>query len=265
MRFAQPVADPTAPLARRNPTAKLAGAMALTLCLVVSLDPVTPTVALAVELAVLPLFGLRYRVLLRRARPLLAAAGAAGLSYVFFAQRTGEMVFTAGPLTVTTGVVISALSLVLRLLAVALPSVAVFASTDPTDLADSLVQNARARPRFVIGSLAATRILPLLATDWETLRMARRARGVEAGRNPLGRVRLLASTTFGLLVLAVRRGTRLATAMDARGFDAGTPRSVARPQRFGPADGLLVLAAVATGALAIATSVALGTFNPLFS
>jgi energy-coupling factor transport system permease protein len=265
MRFNQPVADQSAPLARRNPTAKLAAAMVLTLCLVVSLDPVTPAVVLTVELAVLPLFGLRYRALLRRAWPLLAAAGAAGLSYVFFAERTGEVIVTAGPATVTTGVLTSALSLILRLLAVALPSLAVFATTDPTDLADSLVQNARASPRFVIGSVAAVRLLPLLATDWETLRMARRARGVDAGRSPVAGVRLLVSTTFGLLVLAVRRGTRLATAMDARGFDAGVPRSVARPQRFGAADGLLVAAALVTGALAIAASVALDTFHPLFS
>jgi energy-coupling factor transport system permease protein len=265
MRFTQPVADQTAPLARRNPTAKLAAAMVLTLLLVVSLDPVTPAVALAVELAVLPLFGLRYRALLGRAWPLLAAAGAAGLSYVFFGQRAGEVVVMAGSVTVTTGVLTSALSLILRLLAVALPSVAVFATTDPTDLADSLVQNVGASPRFVIGSVAAVRLLPLLATDWETLRMARRARGVDAGRSPIASVRLLVSTTFSLLVLAVRRGTRLAAAMDARGFNAGVPRSVARPQRFGAADGLLVAAALVTGALAIAASVALGTFNPLFS
>ncbi len=51
--------------------------------------------------------------------------------------------------------------------------------------------------------------------------VARRARGVEAGRNPVARLRLFVSTAFTLLVGAIRRGTRLAVAMDARGFDSG--------------------------------------------
>lgn len=51
--------------------------------------------------------------------------------------------------------------------------------------------------------------------------MARRARGIDAGRNPLTRLRLFGSTAFTLLVGAIRRGTRLAVAMDAR---ASTPR-----------------------------------------
>jgi energy-coupling factor transport system permease protein len=264
MRFVEPVTDPTAPLARRNPVAKLGAAMLLTLCLVVSLDPVTPAVALAVEAAVLPLFGIGYRALLRRAWPLLAAAGGACVSYVFFAARTGDVVFALGPLTVTTGVLLSALSLLLRLLAVALPSVAVFASTDPTDLADALVQNLKAPPRFVIGALAALRLLPLVASDWEMLRLARRARGVDAGRNPVAHVRLFGSTLFGLLVLAVRRGTRLATAMDARGF-AGTARTSARDQPFTRADAALLCAALLVAALAITASVYAGTFHPLLS
>lgn len=264
MRFAEPIADPTAPLARRNPTAKLAAATLITLALVVSLDPVAPAVALAVELALLPLFGLRYRLLLGRIWPLLVGAFGAALTYLLFGQRTGEVLASAGPLVLTTGTVTSALSLVLRLFALALPGIAVFASTDPTDLADSLVQNARAPARFAIGALAALRLLPLLGNDWEMLTMARRARGVDAGRNPVSRVRLFASTMFAMLVHAIRRGTRLATAMDARGFDSGLPRTYARRQVFGGADALLILGAAALGAVALWASVAAGTFNPVF-
>jgi energy-coupling factor transport system permease protein len=76
---------------------------------------------------------------------------------------------------------------------------------------------------------------------------------------------LFASTMFTLLVGAIRRGTRLATAMDARGFDAGTRRTIARPQRFVLADAALVVAGALVGAGAIAISVALGTFTPLLA
>ena len=144
---------------------------------------------------------------------------------------------------------ITALGLVLRLFAVALPGVIVFATTDPTDLADALVQNARAPARFAIGALAAFRLVPLLGQEWQMLSMARRARGVDAGRNPVAQLRLFASTAFALLVGAIRRGTRLAVAMDARGFDSGTPahRRPAAALRRAPTALLIVGAAALAG------------------
>ncbi|MCW3840076.1 energy-coupling factor transporter transmembrane protein EcfT [Micromonospora yasonensis] len=260
----QPVARPGAPLARRNPVAKLAAALVFSFVLIATLDPVAPAIAIAVELAVLPLFGVRYGVLARRAWPLLASAGGILVSLVLFAaDRSGPVLVEAGPVVVTQGVLVTALGLVLRMLAVALPGIVVFATTDATDLADALIQNAKAPARFAIGALAAFRLVPLLEQEWRMISMARRARGVDAGRNPVVRLRLFVSTAFALLVGAIRRGTRLAVAMDARGFDAGTPRTVARRQRFTRADGLLVAGAAALAGAALTVSVVLGTFRPL--
>ncbi|MEW2473694.1 energy-coupling factor transporter transmembrane component T [Micromonospora gifhornensis] len=260
----EPVAHPDAPLARRNPVAKLAAALLFAFPLLATLDPVAPAIALAVELAVLPLFGLRYRVLLRRAWPLLLAAGGVLVTLVLFAaDRSGRVLLDAGPIMVTSSVLLTALGLVLRLFAVALPGVIVFATTDPTDLADALVQNAKAPARFAIGALAAFRLLPLLSQEWQMIAMARRARGVEAGRNPVAKLRLFASTAFTLLVGAIRRGTRLAVAMDARGFDSTTGRTFARHQPFSTADWLLLICAPALAAAALTISITLGTFTPL--
>ncbi|HEX6872289.1 MAG TPA: energy-coupling factor transporter transmembrane component T [Micromonosporaceae bacterium] len=253
-------------LARRNPVAKVAASLALTLALLATLDPVAPAIAIVVELAVVPLFGVRYRELLRRAAPLLLSAAGIVISLMIFAaERSGTVLFTIGPLTVTTGVLYSALGLCLRLFAVTLPTLIVLATTDPTDLADALVQNAKAPARFAIGALAAFRLLPLLGSQWHMLRLARRARGVDAGGNPVAALRIFASTTFALLVGAIRRGTRLATAMDARGFDSGVPRTLARRQQFGPADWALIAGGAAIGTAAIAVSVALGTFRALLA
>ncbi|MBM0238214.1 energy-coupling factor transporter transmembrane protein EcfT [Micromonospora sp. ATA32] len=260
----EPVATPGAPLARRNPVAKLAAALVFSFILIATLDPVAPAIAIAAELAVLPLFGIRYRVLARRAWPLLASAAGIVITLVLFAaDRSGRVLLAAGPVLVTSGVLLTALGLVLRMLAVALPGVIVFATTDPTDLADALIQNARAPARFAIGALAAFRLVPLLGQEWEMISMARRARGVDAGRNPVAKLRLFVSTAFALLVGAIRRGTRLAVAMDARGFDAETPRTVARRQHFGVADGLLVAGAAVLAGAALTVSVLLGTFRPL--
>ena len=63
--------------------------------------------------------------------------------------------------------------------------------------------------------------------------------------------------------MAIRRGTRLATAMDARGFDAGTPRTAARLQTVTAADVVLVLGCTAVAVGAVVVSIALGTHRQL--
>jgi energy-coupling factor transport system permease protein len=263
--LARPVGRPTR-LARRNPVAKFAAGLLLTAFLVATLDPLAPAIALVLELALVPLFGVRYRDLARRAAPILFAVLGILVSLVIFGgDRSGAVLLRLGPVVVTTGLLVTALALSLRLLAIALPGLVILSTTDATDLADALVQNLRVPARFAIGALAAFRLLPLLADEWRTIGLARRARGVEAGRNPVARVRLFASTAFALLVAAIRRGTRLATAMDARGFDAGVPRTTARRQRFGPADAALVLGGALAGAIPVVVSVYLGTFDPLLA
>jgi energy-coupling factor transport system permease protein len=271
MRLLEPIADPAAPLARRNPLAKLIAALGLALLLIAAADPVTPALALGVELAVVPLAGIRYGVLLWRMLPLLiGSVGVFATTLVFTTHRAGAVVASLGPVgplgpfEVTTGSLDAALGLSVRLLALALPGLLAMATTDPTDLADALIQHARVSPRFAIGALAALRLAPLLVAEWQALTLARRARGIDAGWSPVARLRLFGGTTFALLVGAIRRGTRIATAMDARGFDAGLPRTVARRQHLGAADAALVVGAIAVSAAAVATSVALGTFRPLF-
>ncbi|MGH8838402.1 MAG: energy-coupling factor transporter transmembrane component T, partial [Jiangellaceae bacterium] len=160
---------------------------------------------------------------------------------------------------------LTALSVTVRVLAIAFPGVVVLVTIDPTDLADSLVQNARVPARFAYASLAALRLLPLMAVEWRTIGLARRARGVDAGRNLVAHLRLFAGTVFTLLVGAVRRGTRLAVAMDARGFDAVGPRTIARPQVVRRSDVALVLGAFAVLVAAALASSALGTFRPFWA
>ncbi|MGH8970791.1 MAG: energy-coupling factor transporter transmembrane component T family protein [Actinomycetes bacterium] len=252
--------DPTAPLARRNPVAKVAAAGIVMAGLLVTLDPVTPAVLLALELAALPFTGVRPGTLVRRTWPLLV--GIAGVSLAnLLVVPGGRVLLELGPVDVTSHAVSSALSVALRLLAIALPGILVLATTDPMDLADALVQRWRVPARFAYGALAALRLLPLLSADWHTIARARRARGMDAGRSPVAAGRLFASQIFAVLVSAIRRGVRLATAMEARGFDAGGPRSVARPQPMRRADWALVAAALLAVGVATAVSVAVGQWD----
>jgi energy-coupling factor transport system permease protein len=242
------------PLSAINPVAQLSAIAVVTVVLLVSGDLLTPALVLAAELALLPAAGLGRPVdLLRRTWPLLlSAAGVAWVNVAFGADGRPDAWLDGAALAV-------------RVIALALPGVLVFASTDPVRLADALTTHWRLPARFAYGALAALRLVPLLATEWETIRLARRARGVDGGGNPVAHARLFAGTGFALLVGAVRRASRLATAMDARGFDSGTARTNARGSHLRPVDGWFVAAAVLVCAAAVAVSVGAGTWNPILT
>ena len=239
------------PLSAINPVALLGAIAIVTVVLLVSGDLVTPTVVLAAELALLPAAGLTAPGdVLRRTWPLLMSAAGVAWVNVAFGALDGGAAWLSGA---TWGV---------RVLALALPGVLLVASTDPVRLADALTVHWRLSTRFAYGALAALRLVPLLATEWETIRLARRARGMDAGRNPLARVRLFGSTAFALLVGAIRRGTRLATAMDARGFDSGIARTNARGSVLRRRDAVFVVATAAVCAGAVTLSVLVGAWDP---
>lgn len=259
-----PICGPRAPIARANPVAKLFAVIAVSTAALAAADWLTPLLLLVALAAAMPFTGIRWWPLLRRLRWLWLAAGAVAAGNAFFAaEQTGTILLSFGPMELGSQSLVNGVALGLRVCVAATAGVLSFATTDPTDLADALTQQLRTSPRFTIGSLAALRMLPLLAAEWRQIITARRARGMEGGRNPLRRARLLASTMFTLLVGAMRRAGRLAAAMDARGFDSEVPRTYARVQRMRRPDWFLLAAAVAVSAAAIATSAALGVFKLL--
>jgi energy-coupling factor transport system permease protein len=265
MRLLMPlVPDPAAPLARANPVAKLAAASILLVALFASLDGVTALVVLGGLVAGLPFSGLRVRDLLGRSWLVgLAVVSIVVFNVAFAAEQLGPTVLDVGPLRVGGRTLVDGLGLGARLLAIVLAGLLATATTQPTDLADALVQQLRLSPRFAVGALSALRLLPILSREWQILAMARRARGVEAGRSPIAAVRLFAGQLLSILVTAIRRGTRLALAMEARGFGALPCRTSAREQRMRGGDWAWVAAALALAALGVGISVALGTWRPL--
>jgi energy-coupling factor transport system permease protein len=242
---------PDARLGRINPVAQLTAMLVVTLVLLTSLDVVTPAVVVAAELCLLPAAGLTDPLVLwRRTWPLLLGATSVGVVNVVLAD-------DAAPL--------AGVGLGLRVVGLALPGVLLVAATDPVRLADALTIHWRVSTRFAFGALAALRLVPLLVAEFESVRLARRTRGVEAGRNPVAQARLLGGVAFSLLVGAVRRGSRLATAMDARGFDSGIRRTNARGSQLHARDAVFVTGAVLVCAVAVTLSVLTGAWNPVFA
>ena len=250
---------------RLNPVAKLGAVLLATIGLLLAGDVVTPTLVLLAELVLVAAAGIGWRTLLARTWPLLVGLTGLFLSTLFFSQAGGgAVVLRLGDVEVTSGALLAAGAVSVRVLAIALPGIVVFATTDPTELGDALVQHLHAPPRFTFGALAAFRLLPLLGDEWHLLSLARRARGIDAGRSPVGAVRLFASAVFGLLVAAIRKAVRLATAMEARGFGQRPDRTLARPSPIRAADWLFLAATAAVLVGANLVSIALGTWSFLF-
>ena len=71
----------------------------------------------------------------------------------------------------------------------------------------------------------------------------------------------LALVAFALLVLSIRRGSALATAMEARGFGSATARSWARDSPWRAREWVALATGLAVGLTAIAAAIAAGTWN----
>lgn len=247
-------------LERANPLSKLAAALLLTLAVLVSVDWISSGIVLAGELILLPLLRTPPLTLLRRIWPLALAALVSAYGTALLAEKTGTVLLDAGPLLFTSDSVAAGIAMGLRGLAVALPGIYLLASTDPTDLADALAQKLRLPHRFVLGALAAMRLVGLLVAEWQSLGMARHARGVGADSGPVTRARSFGGQTVALLVQAVRRATRLAAAMEARGFGSGD-RTWARTSVFTGLDIWVALYGAVLAGAALSAAVLAGTFN----
>ncbi|KTR77111.1 ABC transporter [Microbacterium oxydans] len=244
-----------------NPVTKLLLALLLSVPLFASIDISSALAAIVLQLLCLPLTGLRLSTVLKRLLPIVIFAPIAGVSMLLYAEPAGRIYWTFGFATISDDSITLAIAVSLRVIALGLPTILLFGGTDPTELADALAQVAKLPSRFVLGILAGTRMLGLFLDDWRTMSLARRARGV----GDRGVLRRFFSMAFVLLVFAVRRGSKLALAMEARGFGSGIPRTWSRPSRLHPRDAVAVIGGIAIMALALAAAVLVGTFRFVWS
>lgn len=242
---------------RVNPVAKLAASLMLAAALVLTIDWVSAAVALTLECALFVFAGVPIRTALLRTSPIWIAAPAAGLTTLLYGQASGRVYWEFGLIQVTDGSIDLAIATALRILAIGLPAVILFITVDPTDLADGLGQVVKLPARFVLGGLAGLRLVSLFIDDWRALELARRARGIADGRA----VCRFTGQVFALLVLAIRRGSKLATAMEARGFGSSAPRTWARESPFGVPEALVIAIGIGVAASAVVVSVLTGHWH----
>lgn len=250
-------------LDRLNPVTRLMIAFMVAIPILLTLDWVSATAMLVSELVLFTGLGERPLQMLRRLLPVFPVAGVAALSMVLYGRPGGAMLWHWGLIIISERSITMAIAVFIRIFALALSAIVLTGSLDATRLADGLAQILHLPARLVLGALAGVRMIGLFVDDWQTLGLARRARGL----GDQGRLRRWFGMAFALLVFAIRRGTVLATSMEARGFNAvnARHRTWARPSRLGRIDLLALLVALMVCVAVVAVAIWAGTFWIVFT
>lgn len=245
-----------------NPVSRFIGALILCIPMFVTLDVVSASVALALEVLLLWIGGVAPWTVLRKTWPVWVAASGSFISVSLYGKTSGAVLVNLGNvIVISQGSLYLALATFLRVAAIAVPGVILALGLDPTDLADGLVQILHLPSRFVYGGLAGMRMFTLLQDDWRALGQSRRSRGLGDG----SAIRRVFSQAFSLLVVSIRRGTKLATAMEARGFGADAPRSQARKSSLHAVDWLFYVICVAVPVIALSCAYFTGYWHWAFT
>lgn len=249
----------SAVVARRDPAVKLGVALALSLLLVLTIDPITPSLFLvAAWIAAVVLGGVPAGRFLRTLAPLgVIALGFVWTNAVFAVPAPGDTLWRIGPFVASGSGLRFGLGIGLRGLAIGAISLAAVRTSDPTRLVVSLICNARLTYRVGYAMLAAYRFFPLVGDEYVRIRLAQRVRGV---RPPTlrGRARAAIGGIVPLFADATRRATRIAVAMDARGFASARERTYWRLTPITRTDWVFVFACLAVAAAILAAGAAGG-------
>lgn len=248
------------PLARRNPTVKLAVLFVVSAALIFVLDPVTPTALYLLAVAgVVASARLPIRTLLLAQVPF--AAFAFGVFVVNVLSRPGEVLWQEGILRVTVeGIAIGA-ALAMRTLLTGFLSVAFVLSTDGVALMTSLHQQARLNVRVTYAVLAGYRLLQQLGTEWSTIRHAHLVRAEYTERGKVrAPVRRFGSAAFALLIGSLRHAERQSQSLESRGLGL-TPRTTWRPVVPDRSDAVFAVGVLGALGLVLAISAAAGVLE----
>jgi energy-coupling factor transporter ATP-binding protein EcfA2/energy-coupling factor transporter transmembrane protein EcfT len=201
-------------LQRANPLSLMGAATAVAVGLITQVEALYSAIALGLIIAILIASGAVTIRSVVRLIPVGMAAVFAAITIAFYGETSGDVIWAWGIIEVSEGSLDLALSTLLRIAAIAMPAVVLFSHVDPTRLADALSQILRLPDRFVVGALAAVRLVNVLGDDYRQLVATRRSRGV-GERRKWSRI---PADVFSILVIALRRARVLSLAMDARNF-----------------------------------------------
>ena len=155
-----------------------------------------------------------------------------------------------------TASVLSAVLIVVRLVACAVPLFLVFYVTKLTDMANALVKVLHVPYKYAFTFMSTVHFIPVFMNDMTGIMEAQTARGMEFDGGFVKKVRLMVPLCVPLLVSSVRKTNSAAIAAEVRGFNFRTRESGFKEYPFSGIDfavmaiaAALLIAAIALGVL----------------
>ncbi len=154
-----------------------------------------------------------------------------------------------------TGSLLAALTVIVRLMAAAIPLFLVFYVTKMNDITNAVVKVLHVPYKYAFTFTSTIHFIPMFMNDMKGIMEAQTARGVEFDAGGIVRkVRLMVPLCVPLLVSSVRKTNSAAIAAEVRGFNLRTATSGYKEYPFVAAD----VAAMAGSLALVAIAVALG-------
>lgn len=152
-----------------------------------------------------------------------------------------------------TGSIVSAVLIIVRLVAAAVPLFLVFYVTKLNDIANSLVKVLHVPYKYAFTFMSTVHFIPVFMNDMAGIMEAQTARGVEFDGSLAKRLRLMVPLCVPLLVSSVRKTNSAAIAAEVRGFNLRTRESGYKEYPFSGID----YAALAVSALVLVAAIVL--------
>jgi len=245
------------PLHRLDARSKLLAMLILIAGVIIAAHPLG-YVAILLLLAVATVAGRIELARIRRAFGLLLVIIAVGAVLVAILT-PGKVVAMLGPFHVTRTGLDLALRGAAQTIVILYTGALMVITTVPTVLGTGLVwyMNPLRRLRVPVDEIAVMvgiglAFLPLLQQELQRILLAQRARGADFRRGTL-ESRLISALNIlpPLLASNLRRAEELAVAMESRGYVPGAPRTLLNAGRFGPADAVALVLALAGAIVAV--------------
>ena len=214
-------------LHRLDPRTKIAGFLLLGTATFLTVDPLAIALAYAVVLTGASLSSIRPGTLILRTRFVFWFVVVIVVANAFTVS--GRTLFRVFGLYVTEDGVYRGAMLASRIILLLWMSVLLVATTTTTDFTDAVDATFRPLGRrwhaFATMVTLTVNYVPSLIRSARQIKMAQVARGADFDSGMFAQIRFAFSASIPLFVSALRTSSRLALAMEARGFEAGTQRS----------------------------------------
>lgn len=220
------------PIHRMDPRAKVISAVAIMISVFFIHTPLQLALGFAFVLGIVVLARIPARKVLDSIRSIVFVLLLLSLFNLFLVN-TGDVLWSAGPLRITTDSLRAALLYSLRLVIGVIVGVLILLTTTPSQLTDAF--DAMLAPASRLGlpghELAMVfslmlRFIPTLADEAQAVMDAQTARGGALGEgSPIRRVRAVVPVLVSLLASSLHHANDLSRALDARCYVGGATRS----------------------------------------